>query len=208
MLKSLLPKDEIFFELFNKICINVVEGVSILRQILDSCTDNAESAQSLKTKEHETDQIVHQLMSHLHKTFVTPLNREDIHQLAVRLDDVLDLAEGAGSRIIMYRPCSIAPEAKELTQVLLESATFIKEMIGLLHTLKERERIIRLTVEIKRLEDQADIIRRHALARLFCNEKDPFELVKWKDILQYIERATDRCEDVANIVEGIVLEST
>ncbi|MDD8012916.1 MAG: DUF47 family protein, partial [Acidobacteriota bacterium] len=148
------------------------------------------------------------VMSHLHTTFITPIEREDIHQLAVRLDDILDLAEAASSRIDLYRPCHVPREAKELSHVLLESVKLVKEMVGLLPNMKKTGRIMELTVEINRLEDQADYIRRSTLARLFREEKDPFELIKWKDILEYIERATDRCEDVADITEGIVLENT
>ncbi|MBN2345383.1 MAG: DUF47 domain-containing protein [Candidatus Aminicenantes bacterium] len=208
MFKSLVPKNEVFFELFDQISANTVEGVQTLVTMLDDCESTNEYAVRLKSLEHQTDQLVHGVMSHLHKTFVTPIEREDIHQLAVRLDDILDLAEAASSRIDLYRPCRVPGEARELGHVLLESAKLVKEMVGLLRNLKKPARIMELTVEINRLEDQADYIRRSTLARLFREEKDPFELIKWKDILEYIERATDRCEDVADITEGIVLENT
>jgi hypothetical protein len=208
MFKSLVPRDAVFFDYFDKICVNLVEGVQLLSKMFAECGRSTEMALTLKTKEHETDQIVHALMNHLHKTFVTPIDREDIHRLAGRLDDILDLTEAAGSRIDLYRPCQFPQEAIELTQVLLESTKLVQEMVGLLRNLKDRRRIMELTVEINRLEDQGDYIRRSTLARLFREEKDPFELIKWKDILEYIERATDRCEDVADITEGIVLENT
>ena len=208
MFKFLLPKNEDFHELFDKISTNVVEGVEILVKMLDDCEHYNEYAIRLKSLEHQTDQLVHSVMSQLHKTFITPIDREDIHQLAVRLDDILDLAEAASSRVDLYRPCAVPHEAKELSHVLLESVKLVKEMILLLRNLKKRDRIMTLTVEISRLEDQADTIRRGTLARLFREEKDPLELIKWKDILEYIERATDRCEDVADITEGIVLENT
>jgi len=208
MFKSLLPKNEIFYELFNQISANIVEGVQLLVKMLDDCEHYNEYAVSLKSLEHQTDLLVHSVMSHLHKTFITPIDREDIHKLASRLDDILDLAEAASSRIDLYRPCDVPREAKELSLVLLESVKLVKEMVSLLHSLKKPARIMELTVEINRLEDQADYIRRSTLARLFREEKDPVELIKWKDILEYIERATDRCEDVADITEGIVLENT
>jgi predicted phosphate transport protein (TIGR00153 family) len=208
MFKSLVPKNEIFYELFDQISANTVEGVQTLVRMLDDCDHYNEHAVSLKSIEHQTDLLVHNIMSHLHKTFVTPIDREDIHQLASRLDDILDLAEAASSRIDLYRPCAVPSEAKELGHVLLESVKLVKEMVGLLRNLKKPARIMELNVEINRLEDQADYIRRSTLARLFREEKDPFELIKWKDILEYIERATDRCEDVADITEGIVLENT
>jgi predicted phosphate transport protein (TIGR00153 family) len=208
MLRSLLPKNEDFYGLFDQISANTVEGVQILVRMLDDCEHYNEHAISLKSLEHRTDQLVHSVMSHLHKTFITPIDREDIHQLAVRMDDILDLAEAASSRIDLYRPCDVPREAKELSIVLLESVKMVQEMVGLLRNLKKPARIMELTVEINRLEDQADYIRRSTLARLFREEKDPIELIKWKDILEYIERATDRCEDVADITEGIVLENT
>lgn len=208
MLKSLLPKNENFYELFDKISANMVEGVQILVRMLDDCEHYGEHAVQLKSLEHQTDGLVHSVMAALHKTFITPIEREDIHQLAGRLDDILDLAEAASSRIDLYRPCAVPREARELSQVLLQSVKLVQEMVGLLRNLKKPARIMELTVEINRLEDQADYIRRSTLARLFREEKDPIELIKWKDILEYIERATDRCEDVADITEGIVLENT
>jgi predicted phosphate transport protein (TIGR00153 family) len=208
LFKSLVPKDKIFFEIFDRISTNVHKGGQLLAQMLSERDKYAEFARDLKTLEHETDQVIHSLLSHLHKTFVTPIDREDIHQLACRLDDILDLTEAASSRLNLYCPLVVHSEAVQLTAVLVESCKLVKEMVGLLHDMKNREPLLALTVEINRLEDEADHIRRSTLARLFREEKDPFELIKWKDVLEYIERATDRCEDVANICEGIVLENT
>ncbi|MEW5901534.1 MAG: DUF47 family protein [Acidobacteriota bacterium] len=208
MFKSLVPKDEEFFDFFDKICGGIVEGVQMFIKLLENPANPNEYAVKIKTVEHETDQTVHALMSKLHKTFVTPIDREDIHQLAVHLDDILDQTEAASSRVDLYCPECHPPEVQELTAVLLESAELVQEMVSLLRRLKKPGRILELTVEINRLEDQADYIRRSTVARLFREEKNPFELVKWKDILEYLERATDCCEDVANIAEGIVLENT
>jgi hypothetical protein len=127
----------------------------------------------------------------------------------VRLDDILDLAHLSGSTIEMYRPKSIPPEMKSLVDVLLESAQIIQEMIAKIRTLREDyDRIMALVVEVNRLESEADYLRRTTLARLFREELDVVELIKWKGILAHVEKATDRCEDVGNIVEGIVLENT
>lgn len=208
MFKSLLPKNEVFFDLFDKICIGVTEGSALLVKMIESPGEHPGYAVQIKSIEHRTDQIVHNLFSHLHKTFVTPIDRGDIHQLAGRLDDILDNAEAASSRLYLYCPECLPPEIHEIAIVLFESAKLVSEMIGLLRQLKKPDRILELAVEINRLEDQADYIRRSTVARLFREEKNPIELVKWKDILEYIERATDRCEDVANITEGIVLENT
>jgi predicted phosphate transport protein (TIGR00153 family) len=208
MFKSLTPKDAEFYDLFDKISAGIVEGAEMLVKMLDAKEGAAEFPVKIKTIEHQTDQTVHALMSKLHKTFVTPIDREDIHQLAVHLDDILDQTEAASSRIDIYCPECAPPEVFELASVLLESAKLVREMVGLLRHLKKPGRILELTVEINRLEDQADYIRRSTVARLFREEKNPFELIKWKDILEYLERATDCCEDVANVTEGIVLENT
>ena len=208
MFKSLIPKNEGFFDLFDKICAGILEGVQALLQMLEAKSEWNEYAKRIKTIEHQTDQSVHAVMSKLHKTFITPIDRMDIHDLAVQLDDILDQAEAAASRIDLYCPDCMPSEIKDLTIVLLESVKLVQEMIGLLRKLKKPERILELTIEIDRLEDEADYIRRSAVARLFREEKNPFEMVKWKDIFEYLERATDCCEDVANITEGIVLENT
>lgn len=214
MFAFLLPKDEFFFQQFDIMSTNTVEGVKILLQMLGSgvCESGSitvgELSQRLKTIEHQSDQVVHGVVDRLHKSFITPIEREDIFHLIGRLDDILDLTEGAGSRINLYQPKTVINEALELTKVLLESSKLVQDMVKLLHNMKNKEQILKLAVEISRLEDQADYIRRSALARLFREEKDVFELIKWKDIMEYIERATDRCEDVANITEGIVIENT
>jgi len=208
MFKSLLPRDEVFFDFFDRICDGLVEGCELLVKMLQSPDGHDEFAVQVKSVEHQTDQIVHSLLNKLHKTFVTPIDRADIHQLASRLDDILDSAEAASSRVSLYCPDCVPPEVPEIAAVLLESVKLVREMVALLRRLKNAGRILELTIEINRLEDQADYIRRGAVARLFREEKNPFELIKWKDILEYIERATDRCEDVANITEGIVLENS
>ena len=208
MFKSLAPKDAEFYDFFDKISAGIVEGAELQLRMLDAKEGVGEFPTTIKTIEHQTDQTVHALMSKLHKSFVTPIDREDIHQLAVHLDDILDQTEAASSRIDIYCPECAPPEVLELTSVLLESTKLVKEMIGLLRHLKKPGRILELAIEINRLEDQADYIRRSTVARLFREEKNPFELIKWKDILEYLERATDCCEDVANVTEGIVLENT
>ncbi len=208
MLKSLVPKDRMFFETFDDVGKCVHKAAHMLDQMLTKRGSESEDAHALKTLEHETDQVIHNLMSRLHKTFVTPIDREDIHQLACRLDDILDQIEAAGSRLELYRPRVVPAEAIQLSATLLESTKLVKQLVSLLNGMKDREKMLALTVEIKRLEDEADHIKSGTLARLFLEEKDPFELIKWKDIMEYLERATDRCEDVANITEGIVLENT
>src|SRR4030042_392508 len=184
MFKSLTPKDAEFYDLFDKIASGIVDGAEMLVKMLEGKEARAGFPVKSKTVEHQTDQTVHALMSKLHRTFVTPIDREDIHRLAVHLDDILDQTEAASSRIDIYCPECAPPEVLELASVLLESAKLVREMVGLLRKLKKPGRILELTVEINRLEDQDAYIRRSTVARLFRAEKDPFELIKWKDILE------------------------
>jgi predicted phosphate transport protein (TIGR00153 family) len=209
MFKSLVPRNEVFFDHFDRICDGLVAGSELLVKMIETEEAHAEYAVKMKSIEHQTDLIVHAILHRLHKTFVTPIERADIHQLASRLDDILDSAEAAASRLDLFCPECVPPGIAEIAVVLLESTKLVKEMVGYLRNLKKYSgRILEISVEINRLEDQADYIRRSTVARLFREEKNPVELIKLKDIIEYIERATDRCEDVANITEGIVLENT
>lgn len=208
MFSFLTHKDNYIFDMFDKMCVHLVDGAQILIQILERTSDNVELAKRLKSIEHDSDIVAHEIISHLHKTFITPIDREDIFHLVNRIDDILDLTEGAAARIILYDPKSVIEESKVLSRVLLESTRLIKEMVGLLNSMKKSDRILVLISEIKRLEREADIIRRSALSRLFMEEGDISELIKWKEILEFIEKGTDRCEDVGDITEGIVIENT
>ncbi len=209
MLKSIIPRDEYFFDVFDKVATNVVEGAKILYEMIEGWNIHChECAQRLRTVEHQTDEIIHESLSRLHKTFITPIDRDDIHRLLVSLDDILDLTEAAGSRLILYLPEEIIVESRQLTSVLMEDVRLIKEMVHLLRRLKNTTKILDLGVEISRLENDADQIRRGSIARLFRERFDPLELIKWKEIMEHIEEATDRCEDVADITERIVLENT
>lgn len=207
MFRKMIPRDETFFDMFDRIADNIVTGVQILKKMVDE--QNMSYCQELKTIEHQTDELVHTTVQHLHRTFVTPLDREDIRRLANRLDDILDLAHVAGSSIEYYKPRQYHGELNEIVNVLLESAKLVREMVGLLRDMKKNaKRILELTVEINRLENVADVLKRSIMARLFEQEKDPIELIKWKDILAFVESATDRCEDVGDVIEGIVLENS
>lgn len=205
MWRSIIPRDEIFFDLFDALTEQIVSGTGVLHEMIVAGEDLDAFADRLRGCEHRADESVHTALGHLHRTFVTPLDRLDIHRLVVRLDDILDLANAAGSRLALYRPQTRRPEAAELAATLQGAAAAVQEMIALLRNLKQRERILELTVTINTCENAADRLRRAAVASLLDEEKDPFEFMKWKEILDFIEEATDRCENVADIVEGIVL---
>jgi uncharacterized protein len=211
-MKSIIPRDELFFDKFDRIASLMVSAAEVLKSLLDSEGTSGGGVEMLsrqiKTFEHEADEAVHVTMDHLHRTFVTPLDRGDIHRLAQQLDNVLDLIDAAASRIDLYKPKTILAEARQLGVVLLQSVKVTQEMVTALRNMKKQsDHILELTVEVDRLENEADLIRRTAMARLFHEEGDVFELIKWKEILQHLEEATDRCEDVSDILEGIVLEN-
>jgi predicted phosphate transport protein (TIGR00153 family) len=209
MARSIIPRDEAFFDYFDRVGTKLVEAAECLKRMLEEGGSYEEHARRIKAIESESDELVHHLIERLHKTFVTPLDRQDIYKLAVRLDDILDLTDASSSRIDLYRPKEVMQEALDLARIILQSTKQVSEMIGLLRNLKKQSaHILKLAVEIDRLENDADHIRRIAIARLFRDEGDAKELIKWKDILEHMEAATDCCEDVSDIIEGIVMEST
>lgn len=204
-MRSIIPRDDEFFDLFDALTAHIVDGVRVLHEMLVSGQDVEAFAQRLHECEHRGDETVHKALAHLHRTFVTPLDRNDIHHLVTRLDDILDLANAAGSRLALYKPRTWRQEAVALASTLVASAGVVQEMVGLLRNLKFKKRILELTVVVNSQENEADGLRRAAVVSLLAEEKDPFEFMKWKEILDFIEGATDRCENVADIIEGIVL---
>ncbi len=208
-MKSLIPRDDLFFEMFSKLCAKGVDCAEALQEMLRSGPPFEAAARRIKSFEHEADEVVHATIEHLHKTFVTPLDRTDIRKLVTRLDDVMDLTEAAASRVDLYVPKVIHPEALELCGVLVKCTQQIAEMVGHMKDMKKQAaRINDLAVETNRLENEADHLRRNFLARIFREAGDPLEVIKWMEIIEHIEGATDRCEDVAEIVEGILQENS
>ena len=150
--------------------------------------------------------ITHHCVEALHKTFITPIERDDIYRLITKMDDIMDFVEAASERIALYEIKDMTPEVKDLADVLVRAAEEVAHACSLLRNMKNAEAIIKDCIDINRLENEADAILRNAVARLFKEEKDPITIIKWKEVYEHLENATDRCEDVANIIEGVVLE--
>ena len=167
-----------------------------------------ERAVRIKQLEHQGDQIAHETFDLLNRTWITPIDREDIHVLVRNLDDVLDFIDAAAARIVLYRIASTTPELKKITSIIVQSAEAIQKALSLLSDLKHSRQILDACVEINRLENEADTVSQLAIGRLFNDSKDPIEVMKWKEIYDFVEGATDRCEDVANTLEAIVIKST
>jgi predicted phosphate transport protein (TIGR00153 family) len=207
MLGSLLPKKSEFFDLFVKHAALSVEGAKLLQGLLERPTNVEEQSRRIKAVEHDADTIAHQTLELLHKSFITPIERGDIHRIVSRLDDILDYIEAASQRFWLYEISEATPEAKEMARVLVRSTEAVKVTVDSLRDLKDSSRIRAACVEINRLENECDTLLRLAVARLFKEERDPLTVIKWKEIYENIEDATDRCEDVANVIEGVVLEN-
>jgi hypothetical protein len=206
MLRKLMPRSDAFFDDFEKQAAETVEGARLLKELLDDFTDVGRKTQAIKDVEHRADDITHRAFERLHMQFITPFDRAEIHRLLSRIDDVLDLADAAAERLGLYDVGPIIPEARDLAGVLLAQARKMQEAVRGLRNVKESVRILEACREINVLENQADHILRVGLAHLFKSGVDALTVMKWKEILDLIETATDRAEDVANVIEGVVLE--
>lgn len=203
---GLMPKDEKFFQLFKDMTINIIEGAKLLKEMLDNFDNPAESQRRIKDVEHKGDSITHEIIQKLNKTFVTPLDREDIYALASKLDDILDLIDASAQRVIMYNVDTIPSEAKSLGFIILQSCVAVDKAVAMLGK-KTNEKIFEACVDINALENEADRVSREAISRLFHEEKDPIQLIKWKEIYETLETTTDKCEDAANILESVVVKN-
>ncbi|MFH1029606.1 MAG: DUF47 domain-containing protein [Pseudomonadota bacterium] len=203
---GLIPKEEKFFKMFKDMTENIIEGAKLLKDMLDNFDNPNESQRKIKDVEHKGDSITHDIIQMLNKTFVTPLDREDIYSLASKLDDILDLIDASSQRVIMYNVDSIPPEAKSLGFIILQCCYAVDKAVAMLGK-KTNEQIFAACVEINALENEADRVSREAISRLFDEEKDPIQLIKWKEIYETLERATDKCEDAANILESVVVKN-
>ena len=201
-----MPRQVIFFDYFDQMADKILEGCKALIDLVQDCTNAVEKARRIKTIEHEGDLITHECIAELHRTFITPIDRDSIHTLITRMDDILDLVESVSDRVGLYEVTSCSDEALQLARVLLLGVEQVGKAVRGLRNMNNAKSILVDCVEINRLENEADTLLRFAVGKLFRTETDPITLMKWKELYEGIEEATDRCEDVANLVEGIVLE--
>ena len=207
MLEKLMPRSDDFFSDFEAQADTVVEGAKLLKALLDDFTDVPAKVQGIKDVEHRADDITHRAFARLHTQFITPFDRAEIHRLLSRIDDVLDLADAAAERLGLYDIESILPEARELTAVFVAQVERMEVAVrGLRNMKKDPDAILEACKEMNVLENQADSLTRRTMAKLFKRGNDPLTVMKWKEIIDLIEDATDRAEDVANVIEGVVLE--
>jgi hypothetical protein len=202
----MIPKEEMFFDLFYELATKIEEGGELFLDMVEHYEYSEPMIVKLKELEHEADVITHRTYEKMHKTFLTPIDREDIYALVNKMDSILDMIEASAARMSLYKVKIPAKEIIDQSKILNAAIKKVKYIVHAMRNMKNAKAIIDACVEINTLENEGDIVMRMTMTRLFEQEKDPIELIKWKEIFERIEEAIDVCEDVANIVEGIVLK--
>jgi len=202
---KLFPKEIDFFEIFDRASVNVTKAAALLVSLMENFDNIEARAKEIYEVEQEGDVLTHEIMKNLNKTFITPIDREDLHSLVASLDDVLDLIWGAVDRLSIFKIKASTPESIKISKDLLATTEVIQKAIK---NLKEKNysHVQDYCIEINRLENMVDRDFRDALGKLFDEVKDPILIIKWKEIYEHLEDASDKCEDVANVLEAIVLK--
>jgi len=207
MFARFLPHEGDFFALFSRHAELMVDCSRELDALIADPSQAATRSHAVKTLESEADGVTREAVRLLHKTFITPLDRDDIHRLITRMDDILDLMEDVAQLVVLYDLKHVPHEARVLSDLCVQCAAQVRAAVDLLPSMKRAEEILGLCQGIDQLETEADHVMRAAIARMFRTEPDARELIKVKEMVELLEAVTDRCEDVANIIEGIVLEN-
>lgn len=201
-----IPKEEKFFGLFEDSAQNMVKAAQVLKVMVDSWEDVGGKTGEITELEHQGDTITHQIIAQLNSTFITPFDREDIAQLAHTLDDVTDFIHAAADAMYIYKVAHPSQRAKELADIIVQAAAEVERAMPHLRHRAELKQVFERCVEINRLENMADRVFRSAMAELFDDNIDITNIIKWREIYEHMESATDRCEDVANVLEGVALK--
>jgi len=208
MFGRLMPQEGRFFELFNEHAEQVVQGSRELAALMANGDDLERRAHNIESIEKRADRITRSTIELLHKTFITPIDRDDIHQLISKMDDILDLLEDSAQLMFLYGVREPTPETKKLADICVICCEKVQSAVNLLSSMDNAAAIMAICNDIDRLESDADHVMRAAIARLFRDEPDVRELIKLRTVYEHLETVTDRCEDVANIIQGIVLENS
>lgn len=203
---SLIPQDSKFFILFAESAHNAAEVAVKLKELLYNWTNAEDKIAVITDLEHKGDNLTHQIAAELHRTFVTPFDREDIAILSHTLDDVTDFIHSAADAMLLYRISEPTQRAKELSDVIVDITVEVERAVAILNKKLDQREMLKHCVEINRLENVADRIYRSALAELFANSTDVVYIMKWREIYEHMETTTDRCEDVANVLEGVAIK--
>ncbi|MDP4094190.1 MAG: DUF47 family protein [Bacillota bacterium] len=199
-------REEIFFDLFVETANNVCRSADMLEELMINYVNVNEKIKAIEETEHECDQHVHDILKQLNRSFITPIDREDIYAIAKEMDNITDAIESTAHRFRMFNVTSIREDAKKIVALIVQST---KELTGVMSEMKDMKKSTALRkkiIEVNRIENEGDEIYRSAIAQLFVSEKDAIEVVKWKEIYEFLENTLDACEDVANLVEGVVMK--
>lgn len=203
----LMPREEKFFEMFVQQAENVLVGAHQLKDLLENYTDVDQKRLMIEKTESHGDEIAHSILEKLNTTFITPMDREDIHALTSALDDILDLIHATAMRLHLYRVNTVTPEAGQLANIILRASEETLALIRDLDKMKKPKHMKERWIEVNRLENEGDVVSRAAIAGLFDNETNPIEVIKWKELYEHLETAIDKCEDAVNIVEAVCLKN-
>ncbi len=201
----LIPRETKFYDMYVEMAQNLIAGAQLMKALLENFQDVPAQVARLKDIEHRGDDMMHALMTKLNQTFITPFDREDIHRLASSIDDVLDLLNAAGDRIMVYKIKAVPKESAQLAGLILQQSEELERALSKLE--KHSQSVMQHCVEINRLENEADRVTREAVGGLFDTEKDPISLIKIKELYEVLELATDKAEDAANVIESVILKS-
>ncbi len=207
ILSFFIPKEVSFFDAFDEQAAANVEGAAILLELLENFEDAPAKVAQLQSVEHRADEITHRSLGMLHKTFITPMDRDQIHELVSCLDDVVDLIDGASRRMLLYGIKQPRKDLLVLAKVLHAATLEVQKGVANLHDMKNAKAILGNCIQINKLENDGDHLRDAAVAELVKSSKDAVEILIWKEIYESVETAIDRCEDVADVLEGVVLEN-
>jgi len=202
-----IPREEGFFDLFEDNARNMVKAARCLKELVDNWQDVEQKVNEISELEHQGDTITHKIAAQLHRTFVTPFDREDIAELSHTMDDVTDFIHAASDAMLLYKVDPPGQRVKELADIIVQGATEIERAMPQLRHRRDLKHILKRCVELNRLENAADRVYRSALAELFSDTKDIARVIQWREIYAHMESATDRCEDVANVLEGVAVKN-
>jgi predicted phosphate transport protein (TIGR00153 family) len=208
MLRRFLPKTTDFFDYFERHSKLTVQACKEFFELTSSTSDLTYRIAKIKELEHDADDTTHECLDALHMTFITPIDRYDIHRLIKRMDDIVDSIDAVSARVVLYDIVEFRSEAREMAEVIYKSSQELEQVVHRMRNLNEIEAINKHCIAVHQFENDGDTLLRKALSRLFREETDPIVIIKWKEIFERLEGATDRCEEVANIIEGVVIEAS
>jgi len=203
----LVKKEEAFFDMFERATKNLCASVDVFLEMIKDFSTLEKGVQKLDELEHEGDIITHEIMDRLNRTFITPIDRDDIHAIAAGIDDVLDLTEEVADRIFLYKLEKPTQYLVQMAQILHQSVMEVAKAITSLRDLKRPRRILDYAIEINRLENEADMLLKMAMVELFERAPSPLEIIKWKEVYESLEKAIDKCEDMAVVIESVVVKN-